>query len=224
MKIFATAVLGICLFIGFARTAHALEGVASVIDGDTIEIHGQRIRLYGIDAPESRQVCTRNKKPWRCGQLAAAALSDMIRRRPLRCVERDQDQYGRTVAICYLGNRDVNGAMVLMGFALDYPQYSGGRYAGDEAIARRAKRGIWAGQFVKPWEWRHAQGAAVLRSLPRQRSRCVIKGNINSRGERIYHVPGGEYYSRTRIDESKGERWFCSEDEARAAGWRRSRR
>ncbi len=88
--------IALCLF---ATPALAdVAGVASVIDGDTIEVHGQRIRLHGIDAPESRQLCRLNGKPWQCGKDAANALAEKIGRRPIVCEERDRDRYGRIVA------------------------------------------------------------------------------------------------------------------------------
>ena len=82
-----------------------------------------------------------------------------------------------------------------------------------------AKLGLWAGSFVKPWEWRSGE----LRSAQATGS-CIIKGNINGKGERIYHMPFQHYYSRVRVDPHRGERWFCTEDEAISAGWRRSLR
>jgi len=68
-----------------------------------------------------------------------------------------------------------------------------------------------------------AQQRPDMTQVPRGAA-CIIKGNISDRGERIYHMPGGEFYDRTRISLAKGERWFCSEADARAAGWRRSKR
>ncbi|MGD9538790.1 MAG: thermonuclease family protein [Alphaproteobacteria bacterium] len=208
--------------------ALALAGTASVIDGDTIEVHGQRIRLFGIDAPEDGQTC-RNAagKAYRCGQVAALALADRIGRATVACEERDVDRYGRIVAVCRLGTLDLNAWLVAEGLAIDYPQYSNGMYAGEQAEAQAARRGLWAGEFVAPWEWR-----AAARAKPGERAKpvvtasvdCDIKGNVSKRGERIYHVPGGAYYDRTVISASKGERWFCSEREARDAGWRPSMR
>ena len=136
-------------------TSEQIIGVASVIDGDTIEIHSTRIRLHGIDAPESRQVCQdANGKDYRCGQRAALSLSDFIGRKTVSCTPKDKDRYGRTVAVCYTGGVDINGWLVRNGYALAYRQYGGAAYAADEAAAQSAKAGIWQGSFDKPWDWR----------------------------------------------------------------------
>jgi len=87
-------------------------GVASVIDGDTIEIHAQRIRLHGIDAPEASQPCDLDGKPWRCGQASANALAEYIRKRPVTCETRDRDRYGRLVAACSVGGASISAWMV----------------------------------------------------------------------------------------------------------------
>src|SRR4249919_2235646 len=94
-------------------------GVVSVIDGDTIEIHGQRIRLFGIDAPESSQLCIRaSGERWRCGQQASFVLADRIGRASVNCRPRDLDRYGRVVAVCFKGNEDLNRWMVANGWAV----------------------------------------------------------------------------------------------------------
>ncbi len=138
-------------------TANELVGVASVIDADTIEIHGVRIRLHGIDAPESRQLCTNpSGQQWRCGQQAALALSDRIGRRTVNCAVRDVDRYDRAIAVCAQDNQDLNRWLVSEGWAVAYRRYSRD-YIGAEDQARRAGRNIWAGQFVMPWDWRRGQ-------------------------------------------------------------------
>lgn len=223
-------VAALALFSNVAVRADTI-GRASVIDGDTIEIHGQRIRLYGVDAPEGRQTCTINGKPWRCGQQSALALSDLIGTKTVRCETKDRDQYQRLVAVCYLGKQNINGWMVRHGWAVDYRQYSKGAYRTEEAQAQQERLGVWQGEFVMPWEWRRGKRlasppseSAPSPSQSRQAVDCRIKGNISSKGARIYHVPGGHFYDRTQIDPSKGERFFCTEAEAQAAGWRRSKR
>jgi endonuclease YncB( thermonuclease family) len=134
-----------------------IAGVASVVDADTIEIHGQRIRLHGIDAPESSQPCLDGGgRTWRCGQRAALALQDLIGRRTVTCDERDVDRYGRIVGRCLLGEVDINEWLVAQGLALAYRRYSRD-YLAAEDEARAAGRGMWAGTFEPPWEWRHRQ-------------------------------------------------------------------
>ena len=210
--------------------AATVVGVASVIDGDTIEIHTQRIRLHGIDAPEASQSCDLDGKPWGCGQASANALADYIGRRTVTCEARDRDRYGRLVAACSVGGASISAWMVREGWAVAYRRYSQD-FVADEAAARAAKRGIWRSAFIVPWEWRAQRRAGGGAPVPRpvssaatssqpQRRGCDIKGNINSKGERIYHVPGGRFYADTVIDPARGERWFCSEAEAQAAGWR----
>ena len=206
-----------------AAGTETVVGVASVIDADTLEIHGQRIRLHGIDAPESNQLCTNGGgKEWRCGQKAALALSDRIGRSPVFCEGLDTDRYGRIVSRCFVAGADINAWLVADGWAVAYRRYSKD-YVAQEADAKNAGRGIWSGSFVMPWDWRRGQRVKQQAQSARSNGECTIKGNISSNGDRIYHVPGGRWYDQTKIDESKGERWFCSEDDAKAAKWRRSR-
>ncbi len=191
---------------------------ATVVDGDTLEVNGQRIRIWGVDAPESAQVCERDGEEYRCGLASAAALSDWVARRPATCVEVERDQYDRSVARCSVEGEDVGAWLVLNGHALDYRHYSRGAYAREEARARTAGLGVHGGRFDAPWEWRRAQRVASEQAPPDPR--CVIKGNINAKGARIFHTPQMRSYAATRIDTAAGERWFCSEAQARAAGWR----
>jgi hypothetical protein len=130
--------------------------------------------------------------------------------------------------------------MVAQGWALAYRYYSSD-YVGQETSASEAKLGMWQGEFERPWEWRRKNPRSINqrsdqpakfveppkvaggKDFARSNSGCAIKGNISSRG-RVYHMPGDEYYDRTGINPVKGERWFCSEVEVQAAGWRRARR
>ena len=146
-------VLALIAFPALADVA----GVASVIDGDTLEVQGQRIRLHGIDAPESRQLCRLDGKPWQCGKDAANALADKIARRPVTCEDLGRDRYKRIVARCSVAGEDLGAWMVANGLALAFRRYSLG-YVDEEAGARTARRGIWASEFVKPWEWRREKG------------------------------------------------------------------
>lgn len=141
-----------------AESAQAEEadfvGIASVTDGDSIEIHGQRIRLWGIDAPESAQQCTSaNGASEPAGRRAATALADIIASRTVSCVERDRDQYGRPVSVCRVGEQDISRAMVEQGWAWAYVRYSRD-YVSQEQTAREAQRGVWAWTCQAPWDYR----------------------------------------------------------------------
>jgi endonuclease YncB( thermonuclease family) len=194
---------------------------AKVVDGDTIDISGQRIRLHGIDTPEAKQTCLRSGVAWLCGAEATKTLKELIGNSDVSCAERDLDGYGRVVAICRANGIDLNAAMVHSGMALAYRKYSDD-YTGQEASAKAARRGLWAGQFVPPWDWRRGKRLASETAANDNATGCRIKGNVGSKGDRIYHMPGDRWYDRTVITASKGERWFCSEGEAKAAGWRRA--
>ncbi|MET2832229.1 thermonuclease family protein [Mesorhizobium shangrilense] len=149
------------------RSPAPIAGVASVIDGDTIEIHGQRIRFNGIDAPESAQQCDDAKGfRYQCGVKSAAALDTFLTlSRPTRCTFMSWDRYGRYVGDCYRADgKSVAGWLVENGLALDWPKYSHGAYAPQQAKAETAKVGMWVGNFQAPWDWRasHPDGAAPL--------------------------------------------------------------
>ncbi len=154
------AVLGSVLaLLPALALADDLVGHATVIDGDTIEIHGQRVRLWGIDAPEGDQLCRNQESDlYPCGRVSAAALAGLLYAipRPVTCSPAGQDQYGRTVAVCHLGTPgpDLGHWLVANGHALDWPRYSKGRYDDAQAAAKAAGRGIWSGSFVEPWRYR----------------------------------------------------------------------
>jgi endonuclease YncB( thermonuclease family) len=210
------------LTFGALAQAQSITGPARVVAGDTLEVAGQRVRLYGIDAPESKQSCIREGQRWPSGKESTRYLASLVGSGEVTCAGRDKDQYGRIAAVCSVEGTNLNAAMVAAGLALAYTRYS----CDYESIEREAKEksaGIWAGQFVEPWEWRKGtrlEAETVRTPAPAPARDCKIKGNISSKGKRIYHVPGSRWYNRTKIDESKGERWFCSEEEAQAAGWR----
>jgi endonuclease YncB( thermonuclease family) len=157
VKFAKSGLTGLLLAASLVGSADAddIAGQATVIDGDTIEMHGQRIRLWGIDAPESDQLCRGSDSlPYRCGQAAALALADWIDRRPVTCSPRATDRYGRAVAVCFAGGDDLARWLVRAGLALDWPQYSRGAYSADQAAASRAGAGIFAGSYIEPWAYR----------------------------------------------------------------------
>jgi len=191
-----------------------------VVDGDTVRVGGQTIRLHGIDAPETDQRCLRpDGQRWACGVWAAGQVAARWAGRPATCDPVDTDRYGRIVAVCRVGGVDIGAELVAEGVAFAYRRYSRA-YVGLERRAAARGFGLHGSEVVRPEDHRRAQRPAP-QAAPA--SDCAIKGNISSNG-RIYHLPGQEHYARTRISPGKGERWFCSEAQARAAGWRRAHR
>jgi endonuclease YncB( thermonuclease family) len=205
-----------------------ISGRVEITDGDSFEIGSTSIRLFGIDAPEGRQSCTRDGRDWACGTEAARKLRSLTGDRTVTCMQRDVDDYGRIVAVCRSGSTDLAAEMTRSGFATAYRRYSND-YVDEENEAKAARRGIWAGEFTPPEAYRRDEAPTQRRSTteqrasPSSRAGCNIKGNLSGDGERIYHVPGSSSYDNTSIDERRGERWFCTEAEARAAGWRAPR-
>jgi len=204
-----------------AATATDLSGrVVKIADGDTFTLRADdgvliKVRLAEIDAPEQGQ-------PY--GRRSRQALAELVSGEYVRVVVQDIDSYGRTVGRPYAGDVDVCAEMVRSGSAWAYQKHLTDRaLLTFEDNARDAKRGLWSlpeTDRVPPWQWRWQDRQSPARVAV---AKCPIKGNINSRGERIYHMPGQDNYAATRISESRGERWFCNENEARAAGWRAAR-
>lgn len=191
-------------------------GVTRVIDGDTIEVGDTRVRLEGIDAPESNQTCKRaNGEDWPCGTEATRAMRAMAEGRELRCRNNGLDKYGRTLGTCFAGGRDINAEMIKLGLAWAYVKYSTA-YVQEEAQARAAKLGIWQGEAMPAWDFRALAWAKTAELAP---NGCAIKGNVTANGH-IYHMPWSPWYDKVRIDGHPGKRWFCSETEALQAGWR----
>ena len=144
---------------GFILAAPAISaeitGSVRVIDGDTLELAGNRIRLWGIDAPETRQTCEgRQGQTYECGRDSKAVMIELTRDRVVTCEPRDEDRYGRTVAVCRTEAGDINAAIVRRGWAVDWPRYSQGAYSREQEAARQDGLGIWAGRFQMPWDWR----------------------------------------------------------------------
>ncbi|MFN7038989.1 MAG: thermonuclease family protein [Alphaproteobacteria bacterium] len=124
-----------------------------IIDGDTFKIKGETIRLYGIDAPEKKQICHIRKTPWNCGVEAKEALKKIMNNRKISCTPKSKDKYGRMTAICYADTTEINKSMVRLGYALAYREYSK-QYIPDEEYAKNNKLGIWQGSFDSPKDYR----------------------------------------------------------------------
>lgn len=210
--------------VSFATVASAerLIGNPKIIDGDTLAIGDVIVRIAGIDAPESDQSCIRdNGHKWNCGKAAGTELQQAIGDQTISCSGTQQDRYGRLLAVCRLGRVDIGAYLVKRGLALAYVRYED-TYIEQELSARESKRGIWSGSFEQPEQHRQKKWQEAARQAAS--GGCPIKGNINSDGVRIYHVPWSSAYKKTRVNPDKGERWFCSEQEASDAGWRPPRR
>lgn len=135
-----------------------IEGVAAVLDGDTLEIDGARVRLIGIDAPEGGQLCQVDGHDWPCGQKATTVVYELVDASPLSCEVYGYDRYVRALAVCYVDGRDLNALIVQKGWALAwYPAQGavlGPRYDDEEREAEQGSAGVWRGEFVEPWVWR----------------------------------------------------------------------
>lgn len=195
--------------------------VTRIIDGDTIEIEGgERVRYIGIDTPETVDP----RKPVQCfGVEASKKNKEFVEGQRVRLEKdiTDRDKYNRLLRYVWVGDTFVNLELVKQGFAQSYSYPPDIKYQDQfvaaERQAREAKVGLWG---ACPLVEETAPPAS--NSITSQPSSCIIKGNISSSGEKIYHLPGCGSYTRTQIDAGRGERWFCSESEARAAGWRRA--
>jgi endonuclease YncB( thermonuclease family) len=212
------------MLVPVAGRAQGFGGVVRVIDGDTFDVGAVRVRLYGVDAPEIGQTCTNGDGvQWDCGTWVAEQVRARIGGREISCETVTEDQYGRSVARCALAGQDLGRRLVSEGLALAFRRYAMD-YDREEKGAVVAGRGIHAHRFARPEDYRRAVRAQQARDTAAPDPACAIKGNINAKGRRIYHMPGQADYDRTSIRPEQGERWFCSEAEARAAGWRRARR
>ena len=146
--------LAIILFFPVLTFAADVSGIARVVDGDTIWIGGTKIRLHGIDAPETKQECIdANGNPWMAGEAATEFLKSLTVGKEVSCSSHGNDRYGRMIGSCEVGDMDINREMVKAGLARAYRQYSE-RYLYEEHGAMRTKAGMWGGECMAPWDWR----------------------------------------------------------------------
>ena len=128
-------------------------GKAKVIDGDTIHIYKNKIRLHAIDAPETNQTCNKNNKVWNCGIESTKFLKKLIGKNNIECITTGKDQYNRFIGVCFKNNLDLNSEMVINGWAIAYRYYSKD-YIKEEEEAKQQKKGIWSGEFEEPYLFR----------------------------------------------------------------------
>lgn len=220
--------LPVLLLVTFSLPARAevVSGPAYAVDGDTLVLNDKQVRLAGIDAPELDQTCQRDGQAWACGEEAKRQLDSMIAGETVYCQGEGVDQYGPLLGTCSANRMNLNASMVEYGWATAFRAYSDD-YLAQEHRARSAKAGIWKSEFALPEQHRivareasrlTATEAQALRRKRPSSSACDIKGNRSRRGDWIYHLPGMQYYEQTRPEEI-----FCSEADAIAAGYRRSK-
>ena len=140
----------------------AIYGKAQVIDGDTIKINDKKIRLFGIDAPEKKQMCEKNfltisflsfKKKYPCGEISTEKLKKLLNKNIIKCHVEGKDRYQRKLAICFRDKLNINSWLVRNGYAVSYQKYSK-KYLSEEIEAKKDKKGMWQGEFEMPWDWR----------------------------------------------------------------------
>jgi endonuclease YncB( thermonuclease family) len=219
-----------------------VTGVPKIRDGDQMTIGATRIRLAGMDSPGLDQLCLNAAgERWTCGVAAHEALVEHVGDKSWTCHVLRTDRFGRSVAKCEVDGEDISQWMVKSGWALSYVRFSHA-YDADEKAAREAKAGLWAGAFFAPWDWRvRNKKTTILGSIKPPEDAlpillasasghvapsptCRIKGNVNRAGVCIYHTPESRWYAKISMRISKGTRWFCSKEEAEAAGCRETRR
>ncbi|MGY6548364.1 MAG: thermonuclease family protein [Roseinatronobacter sp.] len=220
----------VAVFLGVAAhgAPNEITGTPRVIDGDTFEIAGQRIRIGGIDAPERAETCkARDGTSWPCGTWATDVAHRLVAGARLNCVDLNQRNHDRIVARCYLRGQDIAVLLIEAGAArpcLRFARAQGQeqRYLDAERVARARGAGIFGGPLNPLAGFCEIRGQAQAAGLATPPSaECAIKGNVTSNG-RIYHMPGQRDYDRVTM-RNPDTRWFCSEAEARAAGWRPAR-
>lgn len=193
-----------------------IEGRGVAISGDTLRVAGKTLRLDSIEAPVPGQRCLRGKsRRWNCGASATAALSRLVRRASVTCEITGSNDSNRALGDCRVGERNVAAELVRNGHVFAISGFFAA-YTDLEDAARKAKLGIWRGQAMRPSDYRAQKWEEAKRAAP---NGCPIKGNV-ARGRRVYVLPWSSDYGRVRITRRRGERWFCSETEAQAAGWK----
>ena len=232
----------LALLLPSLAMAADVSGTAKIREADHIVIGNNRIRLSGIDAPSVDQLCLDGKgERWTCGVAARDELTKYTEGRNWTCHLSQTDRRGRSLARCEVDGEDIQKWLVRSGWALAYARFSHD-YDAEEAAARETRAGMWQGAFIAPWDWRvrnkrtqilgavkapETARAILLASASGEIAPspdCTIKGNVNSAGECIYHKPTSRWYAQIKMHINKGTRWFCSVEEAEAAGCRETKR
>ena len=231
-----------CIFLVAATSSQAFDGrgTLQIVDGDTIYLVARKIRLQGIDAPETEQVCldVSGGRSFACGLDAKSALARRFKERERTWRVSGTDRHRQTLATCFADGQDA-GRLVREGWALAFRRHSD-IYVVDEHDARSAKPVFWNGALLAPWEWRARSSQTIIfgeasvpvsaswllngaTSAAAPPSVCTTEGNLRSKPACIYHPQGGRFYGGLDTTEHAPRRWFCSEPEVQAAGGPRSK-
>lgn len=220
-----------CLVLGVivvgVQLATSLESQAvgpaqqvSVIDGDTFQLNGKTIQLYGIDAPELGQLCLHDHSLERCGLSAAFELKKLlsIEHGPLEC-RPAKGADDPALQICIFGHTDVARALLEGGYAVTTADTSPA-YAEAQDSARQGALGLWHSRYIDPKEWR--AGKRLAQEAGDGRGPCPIKAVVAPDGHRLYYVPTDAQYEAIVVDPARGDQLYCSDEDARRDGWRRA--
>lgn len=192
-----------------------LKGRGSAVSGDLVKVAGTTVKLTGIEAPERDQKCANatGDRAWKCGQAARDAMARLARS-TLICRLAGTDETGFRLATCSAGEKDLAAELVRGGYVFASTGFFA-RYGSEESEARSARAGVWQSEGVqRPSEFRAQRWEEAKQVAPQG---CPIKG---AKVSRTYVLPWASGYERLRVRENRGDRWFCTEQEAKAAGWR----
>jgi endonuclease YncB( thermonuclease family) len=197
-------------------TPDTIEGRGVALAGDVLRVRNVVVRLKGIEAPLLSQRCARpGNRRWRCGEASQEALAKALRFGHVRCELRGSDEAGRALGTCTVRGKDLAASLVREGAVFA----AGGllaSYRDEEKQAMAERAGLWQGEVERPSEYRAKLWEAAKRTAPDE---CPIKGQVSSNGK-YYLVPWSPNYTRAQVRAQRGDRWFCSEREALAAGWK----
>ena len=207
------------IFLGASLVSLAeIVGPAVVVDGDTLEINGQQIRLFGIDAPEAAQtlpLATGGQDFF--GRGAALVLRSLLEEGEIRCEPTNKhDKRGAMLATCFSGKTDLGAEMIERGMAWTPPEGQS-PYKKLEDVARTKRLGFWRDQLERPWFYRRRKQFSAGSDAPKG---CAFKATVDRKGSRIYFSPWSPWYRKFDMDLARGDKWFCSEPEEIAAGWK----
>lgn len=214
-------ILIILLFVsmsGAVASSADVVGQAAVVDGDTLEIQGQQYRLLGIDAPEAAQtlpLATGGQDFF--GRGAALVLRSMLEVGEIRCQPLGRrDNRGAQLANCFSGETNLAAEMIERGMAWSPPE-GPAPYQNLEDQARQNRRGFWRDQLERPWFYRRRKEFSAGSTGS---NGCAFKATVDRKGNRVYFAPWSPWYRNFKVDTARGDKWFCSEVEAIAAGWK----